>query len=158
MLEAALASDGADAPSEIFGSRFARYNDPWNGPGATGFEWLSRDETEVALYADDPWCGHPLTNGFVRDMFVASAEFAASGALSSTPLDLLIYIFSGDHDPVGGEFGFGVAELADQYRAAGVESLWLKLYKGRHHEMLNETNRDEVRQDILDWLTSLSGA
>jgi alpha-beta hydrolase superfamily lysophospholipase len=158
MLEAALASDGADAPSEIFGSRFARYNDPWDGPGATGFEWLSRDEAEVALYADDPWCGHRLSNGFVRDMFVASAEFAASGALSSTPSDLPIYIFSGDHDPVGGELGRGVVELADQYRAAGVGSVSLKLYKGGRHEMLNETNRDEVHQDILDWLTTLSGA
>lgn len=158
MLEAALASDGPDVPSEIFGSRFARYNDPWAGPGATGFEWLSRDEAEVALYADDPWCGHPLSNGFVRDMFVASAEFAASGALSSTPSDLPIYIFSGDHDPVGGELGRGVVELADQYRAAGVESVSLKLYEGGRHEMLNETNRNEVHQDILDWLTALSEA
>ena len=28
----------------------------------------------------------------------------------------------------------------------------MKLYPGGRHEMLNETNRDQVYQDVLAWL------
>jgi alpha-beta hydrolase superfamily lysophospholipase len=60
-------------------------------------------------------------------------------------------VFSGAMDPVGGNT-LGVKDLVNRYAENGLESITLKFYEGARHEMLNETNRDEVHQDVLDWL------
>lgn len=152
VLDGVIEAEGADRPSQLFAAMFAELNAPWAGPGATGYEWLSRDRDEVAAYVDDPWCGHALSNGFVRDMVAAAAAFAASGSIAETPDDLAILVMSGDHDPVGGEGGARVRELAALYERAGCVDVTLRLYDGGRHEMVNEINRDEVTADILEWL------
>ena len=40
------------------------------------------------------------------------------------------------------------------YRKAGKQAT-LKLYPGARHEILNETNKEEVYQDILDFMNSV---
>ena len=65
----------------------------------------------------------------------------------STP----VYFFSGESDPVGGR-GKGVRKVADLFRQAGCRDVEVKLYPGGRHEMLNELNRGEVYDDLLDWL------
>ena len=59
--------------------------------------------------------------------------------------------FSGDRDPVGAN-GAGVRKVAGWFCRAGVKDLTVKLYPGGRHEMLNETNRDEVYADVLEWI------
>jgi alpha-beta hydrolase superfamily lysophospholipase len=54
-------------------------------------------------------------------------------------------------DPVG-EFGKGVKKVYNKFKQKGVQDINLKLYEGGRHEMLNETNRKEVYQDIFDWI------
>jgi alpha-beta hydrolase superfamily lysophospholipase len=146
----------ADQPSEILAGMFAGFNTAFDGPEATGFEWLSRDAAEVRLYVDDPWCGEPLSNGYVADMLLALNEPWGAENVARLPAGLPLYVFSGDRDPVGGEAGASVRELADNYRAQGVGPVTLRLYPEGRHEMLNETNRDEVHADLLAWLDSLA--
>jgi alpha-beta hydrolase superfamily lysophospholipase len=64
-------------------------------------------------------------------------------------------ILNGSVDPIGGEAG-GQA-LCDHYRAAGLIDVTFRSYEGGRHELLNETNRDEVTEDLLDWITARSG-
>ena len=64
-----------------------------------------------------------------------------------------VLIFSGDKDPVG-EMGKGVTRVAQQYERHGMTDLTFKLYEGGRHEMLNETNAEEVKQELLGWLKS----
>jgi alpha-beta hydrolase superfamily lysophospholipase len=45
--------------------------------------------------------------------------------------------------------------LIDRYRALGLTKLTYKFYPGARHELLNETNRDEVQADLLSWLDAL---
>ncbi|WP_322459683.1 alpha/beta hydrolase [Clostridium perfringens] len=66
-------------------------------------------------------------------------------------LNIPIYIFSGDRDPVG-YFGEGVKNLYEGYKKIGVKDLTYKMYKDGRHEMLNENNKDEVISDIIKWL------
>ena len=40
---------------------------------------------------------------------------------------------------------------------AGMKDVTMKLYHGGRHEMLNETNRTEVYEDVLSWLNSKTG-
>lgn len=37
------------------------------------------------------------------------------------------------------------------YKELGIHDLKYKLYKNGRHEMLNESNKDEVILDILNW-------
>ena len=62
-----------------------------------------------------------------------------------------MYVFSGTDDPVhGGQVDLD--RMVNRYRDHGMERLDYKLYPGGRHEMLNETNRDEVTQDLIKWL------
>jgi len=45
-----------------------------------------------------------------------------------------------------------VMELVQRYRAQGIKDITVKFYPGARHETLNETNREEVMQDVLAWL------
>ena len=71
--------------------------------------------------------------------------------MSRVPKDLPIFLFSGDLDPVG-EKGKGPTAVAEQYRRLGVKDVTLRLWPQGRHEMLNETNRDEVMDSVVQWL------
>jgi len=49
--------------------------------------------------------------------------------------------------------GKGVEKVTNKYQKAGINDITLKLYKGGRHEMLNEVNKNEVEQDVINWLS-----
>jgi len=64
---------GRDKASEFMQNMlFAGSNKPFDGPAATGFEWLSRDADEVQKYVDDELCGFVLAAGSLVDLFQVS--------------------------------------------------------------------------------------
>jgi alpha-beta hydrolase superfamily lysophospholipase len=71
--------------------------------------------------------------------------------LKRIPKYLPIYMFSGENDPVGNQ-GKGVISLYKTFKKIGLENVSYKLYKDGRHEMLHETNKDEVIKDILKWI------
>jgi len=149
--------DGADQPSEVFAAMFGGFNEPFAADDATGFEWLSRDGAEVQKYVDDPWCGFPLSNGYVADMLAGTSAMWSPAAEANIRTDLPIYVMGGEQDPVGGENVETVHQLVARYEVLGAGPLTLKLYPGGRHEMLNELNRDEVERDLLAWIDSVVG-
>jgi alpha-beta hydrolase superfamily lysophospholipase len=153
LLEAELNAAGRDAPSQTFLSIFARFNDPFAGPEATGLEWLSRDRAEVRAYIEDPWCGEPLSNGFVHDLLFGARRMWAPENERRVALGGPLLVFAGDQDPVG-EFGDAMRGLVARYEGFGIGPITLRLYAGGRHEMLNETNRDEVHADLVAWLNA----
>jgi alpha-beta hydrolase superfamily lysophospholipase len=149
-IDAAIEADGPDAPSAVFGAMFATFNDPYEGD--TGFEWLSRDTVEVQKYVDDPWCGtFPLSNQFVSDFFDGMEQAWRSENEAKIPKNLPVYVISGDQDPAGA-FTAATKVLIDRYGDLGLVDVTFKFYPEARHEILNETNRDEVHADILRWL------
>ena len=153
LLAAVEAEQGAEAPSELFAGMFAGFNEAFAGTvdEPTGFEWLSRDADEVATYVADPWCGGPLSNGFVTDMTTGTRALWQPEAEAGIPAGLPILLIAGDHDPVG-DNGVSVRALAERYEAAGKGPVTLRLYPDARHEVVNETNRDEVTADLRSWL------
>lgn len=143
-LAAAMANAPADAPSGLaaFNAGFAH---------RTGYEWLSRDEAEVDAYVADPWCGWEVPGDVIPSLFAPAARLADPALLAGIRSDLPILIASGDADPLAG--GGALIELLGQrYRDAGIADVTVKLYPAARHEILNETNRDEVTADIVAWL------
>ena len=121
-------------------------------PARTDFDWLSRDDAEVDRYLADPHCGGKFSNQLWKDLMGGLLEITSADAIASIPADLPILILGGQVDPVGGVKG--LTRLADVYRQTGHADVTLTIYDGGRHEMLNETNRDEVTSDVVRWIDS----
>lgn len=142
-LQGAADAGMRDEPIDVLGDNNAPFE-----PARTRFDWLSCDPEEVDRYVADPRCGdgNPLTYGYLLDLFDVVAP--ARERLGSISCPLLV--IAGDQDPAAG-MGAHATKLAEALRAAG-RTVDLTLYEGARHELLNETNRDAVTADIVDWL------
>jgi len=120
-------------------------------PNRTDFDWLSRDNEEVDKYINDPFCGGVFTAGFYRDLMAGLEEIGCMDNIDKIRKDLPILLFAGDMDPVGNK-GKAVKQVHDMYQKAGINDLTCRLYDGGRHEMLNETNRQEVFDDVIKWM------
>lgn len=149
-----LAKKDPLGPSPVFASVFESFNKPFTGKA--GFEWLSRDAAEVRKYTDDPTCGFPFSNELVADFFAGLRDIWSPANEARIPKTMPIYVVSGDQDPVGGNTA-GLVALIDRYKRLGLTDVSHKFYAGARHEILNETNRDEVERDILAWLNARRG-
>lgn len=121
----------------------------------TGYEWLSRDESEVDLYVADPLCGFELPEETVPALFGDAGRLADPRELGRIRPDLPVLIVSGRADPLAGG-GELVELLAQRYRDAGMREVSVRVYDDARHEVFNETNRDEVTPEVVAWLRSRS--
>jgi alpha-beta hydrolase superfamily lysophospholipase len=142
-LDALLPHMSGDDPG---GSVLAAFNKPFE-PARTDFDWLSRDNAQVDAYIADPWCGFDLAPEALGELFGAAGRWADS---SDVRADLPIYVFVGAHDPINGGLTFSNI-LVDRYRGSG-HAVTYRTYPEARHEILNETNRDEVEADLLAWI------
>ena len=142
VLAAGMAQSAEPAGLEAFNAGFEH---------RTGYEWLSRDEAEVDLYVADPLCGFDLPDETVPALFGAAATLADPTALAGIRSNLPLLLVSGSDDPLAGG-GQLVEVLGQRYRDAGLVDVTVELYEGARHEILNETNRDQVTADIVAWL------
>lgn len=130
---------------------FQEFNKPFK-PARTGFDWLSRDPAEVDKYIADPLCGFPFTVQLAVDLLDAVGPIAAKETIARIPKGLPIYILSGARDPLGSQ----LQGLTKAYRDAGLTKVTTRIYPDARHEMLNETNRDEVTADLIGWLKTIA--
>lgn len=129
---------------------FGSYLDKIEKP-RTKFDWLSRDEKEVDKYIADPMCGFICTASLYRDMMNGLKYITSKSNIAEMDKSKPVYFMSGDADPVG-DYGKGVKRAYKAFCDAGLHDVMIRLYPGGRHEMLNETNRDAVYNDILEWL------
>lgn len=124
-------------------------------PGVTGFEWLSRDVAECKKYQDDPHCGHLMSNGWFKGLVPVIGALNTTAAVP--PANVPVMVIQGESDTCGiNDFG--------TYACMQINALFLSeprklppkvlLYGGARHELLNETNRDEVTRDTLQFFQS----
>ena len=129
---------------------FGLYNNEIKQPN-TPFDWLSRDQERVERYIADPLCGFTFTvNGFAT-LFELIARLHLQENLERIPKELPVLFVSGAADPVG-DYGKGVSRAYESLQAAGLKNMQLKMYEDARHELLNETNRKTVTQDICRWI------
>lgn len=142
---------GTRGRSQLINSlTFGKFNQQF-APAATPFDWLSRDAAEVKLYFNDARCGFLCTTQLWVEFLDGLAELAKPEHKRLIRPTFPVYILAGDHDPVC-ENGKGAQALAQEYKAAGLINVTCKLYPEGRHEMLNEINRQEVVNDLVQWL------
>lgn len=120
-------------------------------PNRTNADWICRDEAVVDAYVADPMCRFLPSVSMYHDMMTGLQLLVKPENLSRLDKTTPLYFFAGDHDPVGAN-GAGVKKVAGLFRKYGAQDVTVKLYPGGRHEMLNETNREEVFADTLAWL------
>ncbi|MCM3553622.1 lysophospholipase [Janibacter melonis] len=141
---------GRRHPSSLMNTlTFGSFNKEFS-PARTDFDWLSRDTDEVDAYVADPRCGAVFTSGFFADMLAGVSDLAKDSNAGRIRKDLPIYLLSGSQDPVGGQAA--VEAVQAQYERVGLTDVTARVYPQGRHEMFNETNRDEVVDDLVTWL------
>ena len=138
--------DGTKLDSLAFGSYLSKIENP-----RTKFDWLSRDAEQVDKYIADPLCGFVGKIGLYRDMMHGIKFITDKKNIAQMNKEKPVYFMSGDGDPVG-DYGKGVERAYKAFCDAGLHDVFMRLYPGGRHEMLNETNKEQVYQDILNWL------
>lgn len=129
---------------------FGAYNNGFENP-RTDFDWLSRVDAEVDKYIADPLCGFVASVGLFRDMMGGIKFITNQKNINTMSRTQPVYFMSGDCDPVG-DNGKGVERAYKAFCRAGLYDVMLRLYPGGRHEMLNEENKYDVFNDILNWL------
>ena len=120
-------------------------------PARTPYDWLSRDENIVDRFASNPLDTFAFTVNGYYSMFSAIEKAQNRKRIARIPKDLPILLVSGTMDPVG-NFTEGVKTAYEDMKKAGISDVQLRFFEGDRHEILNETDCEEVYQYLLGWL------
>lgn len=145
---------GSKHPSELVNAlAFGSYNKKISG-ARTPMDWLTKDDKIVDAYMADPMCGFTFTiNGF-QTLFELISRLHKKQNLEKMPKDLPVLFTAGDADPVG-DYGEGVKRAYQSFVDIGMKNVKIKLYDNDRHELLNETDRKVVYEDIYQWIMSV---
>ena len=115
----------------------------------TIFDWHTTDKVEVEKFIVDPYCGFPFSISFYVSFLTLFNKIKEGYQLINR--NLPIYILSGLEDPVG-LYGTGIKRLIKRFKKMGMNDLSYDLYEGKRHELLEETNKEEVITNVLKFL------
>ena len=131
---------------------FGSYNDRFGG----GTEedpnpWLTTDAEVRARYNADPLCSYKFTVSAMGDLITLTKQANRGAWYKNLSVRIPVLMLSGEDDPVG-DYGKGVRAVEKKLKATQhtVECI---LYSGARHEILNDFCYDEVKRDILDFIT-----
>jgi alpha-beta hydrolase superfamily lysophospholipase len=119
------------------------------------FDWLSHNRDNVNAYIADPACGYMFSAGGYATLTSLTQEACSPACAQAVPNGLPLLYMAGAEDPVG-DNGKGVTTSFKMAQRAGASDAQLKLYPNMRHEILNETGRQAVYTDVLNWLVARS--
>lgn len=131
---------------------FSKYNDRYEDVRSEK-DWITRDRERVEKYLADPLCMFLFTDRAAYDFANLLDEVSGVKWASKLPKEKPYLLVSGEMDPVG-NYGDGVREVYGWMKQADVRDVTIKLYPGARHEILNEINRDEVKEEIFSFIAS----
>lgn len=132
----------------VYSLAFGKYNK--RTEKRTSYDWICRDESVVDEYIADNYCGFPFTVSALAVLMELNIRCNSDETFKSTPANLPILLLAGTDDPVG-NYGDGVRKVYESYKKNNLTHIEINLYKEARHEILNEFNKTEVMQDILNW-------
>lgn len=143
--------NGEDKPNETLQKMiFGGYNNKIEHP-RTAFDWLTRDKEIVDAYIAHPLCGFTGSAGLLREMMKGIYHIQKKENLAKMKKDLPVFFIAGGDDPVG-SYGKGIHKCAEEFKKAGMTDVSVRVYPMCRHEILNEINREEVFEDIVQWI------
>ena len=115
--------------------------------------WLSSDRSVSEAYNADPLCHFTFTlNGYKALLDLLTDTYSDVGWKMENPR-LPIRFLSGANDPcMVSRSAF--ARSVDHMRKVGYTNVSSRLFDGMRHEILNETEKESVYADVLDFLNN----
>lgn len=117
----------------------------------TSGDWLSYNEKNVEEFLANPLDGGPSSKGFYRELLRGTSRLYKKRNYKTVRRDLPLFLIAGEDDPVGAH-GKGVRNQYKFYKRLGFSDVTLKLYVKMRHEILNEINKEQVFQDVINFL------
>ena len=117
----------------------------------TRYDWVSSDEDDVKRHMEDKRANFIFTVKGFSDLFHLVNLANSEMVIKTIPKSLPIIFMSGDKDPIG-ENGTGVMKAVKLYKNMGITNVRIKLYPNKRHELLKESNKIEVFEDISKWI------
>ncbi len=129
---------------------FGTLNRPFKD--SSGVAFICTDAAVVQAYEADPYCGNTSTAAFIDELLLGTRAAFKKETFENTPKDLPLFIGAGEFDSMGGPGLKQVKKDVADYQKAGVADLEFRIYEGMRHEILNETHKQRVYDDMLTWL------
>lgn len=132
----------------VYSLAFGSYNKGFEG--LSNYDWLSKDRTLIENYEKDRFCNYKFTISAMIDLMNLLSLCNRKEWFSNVSKTLPIFLISGDKDPVG-NYGKGVKAVYEWLKTNGAD-VKMKLYPDCRHEIHNDTSKDEMFSDILEFL------
>ena len=133
-------------------SAFNKIFNKWNEnfePNKTKFDWLTRNEAENKKYENDKLCGYPVTPKFFSGIF-STMGFINRNYKKLDEHSKILAIYGTDDKVIDIEH---INKFFNILRKKKRRINILENKDGRH-ESLNETNKNEIYDEILKWLNA----
>lgn len=125
-----------------------KLNKKFENPGGTGHEWLSRDPAVWKSFKEDPWTFEADT----LKLYGIADGLRLFGKPAKDMAQVPILLILGDDDPLGGKPS--ALKLAESYiERAGQVDVTVGIYPEARHEIFNETNKEQVIDDMISWIS-----
>ena len=126
------------------------YNKPFKDEDCP-VAWVCSDPDALQAYMADPLCAYRFTaNGFYGLLGLMEDCYSPEGWRVERP-EMPVHFISGAEDPCRVS-DKALEQAADLMRRVGYKSVDVRLYPGMRHEILNETDRLTVWNDVLNQL------
>ena len=151
VVEGICKKTGETNPSgQLQGMVFGSYNKKVERP-RTPYDWLTRDAKIVDAYIEHPLCGFTASCGLLRDMMQGIYFIQQPKNLANMRRYLPVFFIAGGDDPVGA-YGKGVRQAAQAFQKSGMINVTTRIYPLCRHEILNEINKQEIYEDVAQWI------
>ena len=124
-----------------------------NRTSSSEFAWLSEDAAAVEAYEADPLTGFEFTNNGFMTLFTLMEAGLKKDWAATIARDFPMLLVSGENDPIG-DMGRGIRKIANRLDKQHFDHISVQIYPHMRHEPLHEQNKEQVYQDILDWIDS----
>lgn len=118
--------------------------------------WLTHEQEIVDKYNSDEFIVPVFSYGFYRSFFKGLSRLWGK-ALKNIDKSTKVAILCGSQDGVGA-WGKYPRALYKKYKKLGLKDAYLKIYDNMRHEILNESSRLEVYQDIAGFINHFLNA
>jgi len=132
----------------IYNMAFGSYNK--NFENESQYDWLTKDRSIIQKYSNDKFCTFKFTLSAMIDLMYLLSNCNQKKWFENIDKNLPIFIISGEDDPVG-NYGKGVTAVFENLKQNGA-NVTLKLYKNCRHEIHNDSCKDEMFADILNFI------
>jgi alpha-beta hydrolase superfamily lysophospholipase len=112
--------------------------------------WLCSDMEVVQSYNEDEYCGQHMTFNALAEIVRSIRLTNSNNVLGKYQTGIPILLIGGKEDPFS-DFGQDIRALAKNL-IRYTDSVTVQLYDKSRHEVLNEKNREQVYQKLLEWV------